>query len=85
MTPSPESQPVVERRRTAWVVALVAMAALVLIAVLAVAAFAGLDLLRGPEPAADSGVVNPAIVAPAPTTIRPELHSPPSEWDDEVG
>ena len=85
MTPSSESQPVVRRSRTAWVVALVAMAALVLIAALAVAAFVGLDLLRDPELEVGSRVPSPAVEAPAPTLIRPELHSPPSEWDDEVG
>jgi hypothetical protein len=33
----------------------------------------------------DAGAPASAIVAPATTVIRPEIFSPPSEWDDEVG
>lgn len=71
--------------RRAWVMALAAMAALVLIAAMAVAGFVGLDLLRGPQPGTGSGDQDAPIVAPAPTTIRPELHALPGEWDDDVG
>ena len=73
--------------RARWVLALAAMAVLVVVAALAVAAFVGLDLLRGPEvgPALENGGANPAIVAPAPTFILPDMYEPPSEWDDRVG
>ena len=59
------------------------LAFLALIAVLAVAAFLRLDLLGGPT--LETGAESPPVVAPAPTTIRPELHAPPSEWDDNWG
>ena len=82
----PETQPAARRSRTLWIVALAAMVVLALVAVLAVVAFVRLGLLGPPaldDPAA--GAPAPAIVAPAPTVIRPEIFSPPSEWDDEVG
>jgi hypothetical protein len=84
MTPTSEGEPVA-RSRTLRIVVLAAIVALVLIAALAVAAFLGLNLLRGPDRELDTGAGRPPIVAPVPTTIRPELFAPPSEWDDEVG
>ena len=85
MTLSPETQPVAQRSRTRWVVALAAILVLAMIAVVAVVAFVSLDLIRAPSLELDTGAGNPAIVAPAPTLIRPQLHSPPSTWDDDVG
>lgn len=85
MTPNSEIDHVSRRSRGAWLVPVAAIAALALIAVLAASAFIGLDLLRRPVIDAGPAAEGAPIVAPAPTTIRPELHAPPSEWDDNLG
>jgi hypothetical protein len=82
MTPL-EGQPVA-RSRTVLFVVLAAMLVLALIAAVAVVAFVRLDLLQRPG-LETGGASNPPAVAPAPTHIRPELYSPPSTWDDNVG
>jgi hypothetical protein len=82
----PETQPAARRSRTLWIVALAAMLVLALVAVLAVVTFVRLGLLSPPAPDDPAAGANaPAVVAPAPTVIQPELFSPPSEWDDGVG